>query len=149
MHENASWIGSFFWGNPSLTGFSPQWTRNAELWFVLCYKPVERIVESTVIWHDAYLTSLQYWPFVRELLNIFYSQRASDAEVRCCHWCQPDQMVEQTVELSLPWDPMMLKWHHCIGRLDLAPKRLECTWNNRLDVNWSTQWKVDTGKKFS
>ena len=100
-----------------------------------------------MIWHDAYLTSLQYWPFVRELLNIFYSQRASDAELRCCLWCQPDQMVQQIVELSLTWDPMTLKWHHCIGRLDLAPKRLKCIWNNRVGVNWSTQWKIDTGKK--
>ena len=138
--------------NPSVTGFSSQWTTNAELWFVLCYKPgltVERIVESPVIWHDPYLTSLQYWPFVRELLNIFYPQRASDAELKCCLWCQPDQMVEQTVELSLTWDPMTLKWHHCIGRLDLAPKRLKCIWNNRDGVNWSTLWKIDTGKKVS
>ena len=145
-------LPAFSEGNPSVTGFSSQWTRNAELWFVLCYEPgqaIERIVEWPVIWHDAYLTSFQYLPFVRELLNIFYSQRDSDAELRCCLWCQPDHMVEQTVELSLTWDPMRLKWHHCIGGLDIAPERLKCIWNNRAGVNWSTQWTIDTGKKVS
>ena len=59
-----------------------------------------------------------YWPFVREPPNIFYSQRASEAELRCCIWCQPDQVVEQTVKLSLIWDATTLEWHHCTGRLD-------------------------------
>ena len=89
-----------------------------------------------MICHGAYLTSLQYWPFVRELLNIFYSQRASDAELKCCLWCQLDQMVEQTVELSLTWDPMTLKWHHCIGRLDLAYSSPWQHWKRLFVSSW-------------
>ena len=32
-------LPAFSEGNPCVTGISSQWTRNAELWFFLCYKP--------------------------------------------------------------------------------------------------------------
>ena len=38
--------------------------------------------------------------------------KANDVELRCFLWCAPEQMVEQTVELSVIWDAMKFKWRH-------------------------------------
>ena len=45
-----------------------------------------------------------HWSFVKESANNcwFHSRREINAEL----WCQPEQAVEQTVDLSVIWDAM-------------------------------------------
>ena len=43
------------------------------------------------------------------------SQRASDAELWCILCSYNEQTVEQTVDLSVIWDAMILIWCHCNG----------------------------------
>ena len=50
-----------------------------------------------------------YWPFVRGI-----QQSPAWAWGRWCFlWCQPQLAAEETVDLPVIWDTMMLMWCHC------------------------------------
>ena len=133
-------------GNPSVHGFSSKWTRNAELWFFWINCWLNSRVAGSLTWRLCDVTPIpHYRPFVREPPNIFYSQRTSDAELRCCLWCQPKQVVEQTVECHWFETPWCSKDITIMGGLTLGthydspPKKFKCIWSNHAGVNWSTQ----------
>ena len=48
------------------------------------------------------------------LMDGFSSQRASNAQLRC-FYRQPEQAVEQRVELLVIWDAVILVWRCCNG----------------------------------
>ena len=39
--------------------------------------------------------------------------KASDAERLCFVWCAPEQTVEQTLDLPVICDAVMVMWRHC------------------------------------
>ena len=41
-----------------------------------------------------------------------HPQRACNTELCYFHWCTTEQTVEQTVEIPVIWDNIMLMWHH-------------------------------------
>ena len=49
----------------------------------------------------------------------FPSQRATDAVLRCFLCCQPQQTLEQTVELLVIWDAKPMIWRHCNERTNM------------------------------
>ena len=51
----------------------------------------------------------RYWPFVRGIYRspVNSLTKASDAELWCCLWPAPEQMVVQTLETPVIWDAIV------------------------------------------
>ena len=58
---------------------------------------------------------LNYFPLKEYQLDIgtFTSESTSKTELWCYPWCQPEQVVEQTINFLMIWDVMMLMWRNC------------------------------------
>ena len=68
----------------------------------------EGAVTMMILWHgNAFCITVILWGEPNNDHG-FPSQGASNAEL----WSKPQQAVEQTVELSMIWDALMVMWHY-------------------------------------
>ena len=47
------------------------------------------------------------------VMSWFCSQKTRNVELWCFLWCKPENTAEQTLEILLIWDDMMLVWNFC------------------------------------
>ena len=73
---------------------------------------------SSFPWHDAWKHFLPYWPFVRGIHQSWVEsphEEPTNVELWFLLWWMPEQSVQQTMELTMIWDTMMLLWRLCYG----------------------------------
>ena len=67
--------------------------------------------------HDDVITwnsFLRYKPFMGESTSVWIPvTKASSTDLWCFLWCTHEQTVEQTMELQVIWDTMLVIWCHC------------------------------------
>ena len=88
----------------------------------------------------------RYWSFLREFLGHRWIPlpKTSDAELWCFLWSAPEQMVEQTIETPVIWDPIALIMTSlkCLDRfLDMADKTYFFCLSTSTQIHEST-WSV-------